>query len=504
MRIGDLLLRSSRRYPHKTAIVFGEKRISFSELNRHVNALAHGFLKLGVKKGDKVATLMHNSLEIPQTCFFLAKIGCIHVPLNYRLTSDDILYCLNDSQVSVLIYSDDFEETVAAIKPQLETVTTFVKVGKKAQKGELNWEQLFSTITYEPEVDVKPTDDMFILYTSGTTGFPKGVILSHINYLTTLIGFAWNLHVSEKDIVLNYLPMYHVGAFLHIIMPVLFGGTQIQMRSFDPEQMLKIIDREKVSWVFVIPPHLINQILAVENFGNYNVSSLRNFGFSGGLWSIENRKKTLAKFPNAQLADHYGLTEAMNVCSLNYQYILQKDPSCKGKPNYFTDARIVDENDNDVPPGEAGELIIRGMEVMKGYYNKPVETSKVLRGGWLHTGDVFKMDEEGYFYLLDRVDDMVKTGGENVYPQEVEKVILTHQGVAEVAVVGVPDEKFGQAVKAFVVRKIPATVTEEELIEFCKKNLAGYKKPRHVEFVDELPKNLIGKVLKKVLRQKGI
>jgi fatty-acyl-CoA synthase len=481
--------------------VVDDKQLSYAELNSRVNRLAHALNGLGIKTGDRVAALMFNSSEYMETVLALAKLGAVLVPLNYRLAPPELEYILNDSGARMLVYGHEFSHICEALS-QSVGVERHVCVGGEAAKPVEEYENLLTKAS-DSEPQMVPTtldDPLIIMYTSGTTGRPKGAILTHGNALFASLNVIQHVGNAEGS-VLICVPLFHVAGLTAQALPTIYRGqAAVLQRYFDPEHALQLIKREQVRAALIVPAMLLF-MSQVSSFNEYDLSSFDCLFVGGAPCPASVLRAYLDhKVPIRQ---GFGMTETSGTgIVLDTEDLERKFGSC-GKPMFHCDARIWDGNGNDTQPDEIGELMLRGPVVTKGYWNLPEQTAASFTEGWFHSGDLAKVDEEGYIYVVERKKDMLITGGENVYPAEVEEVIIGHPKVAEVGVIGVPDEKWGESVCAVVVPLPGQSLTVEEIQQFCKNKLAGYKIPKSVKFVDALPRNPAGKILKRVLREQS-
>jgi len=504
MNIGYLLYNSASKYPEKTAIISDEGRWTYRDLNERTNRLAAAMLNAGLKKGDRIAILLYNSRFFVEAYFAAVKIGLVVTPVNFRFTGREIDYVLKDAQPLLLIYGPEFEKTLRAVRDQLVSVRHFVSPQNTETPLAVDYEDFLaggkSNIAGAAS-QVSEDDPCQLMYTSGTTGKPKGATLTHRNVLWNLFNIIWAREdkTGERAIIVG--PLYHTAALNnHLTIQIALGGTSIIIRKFEPESLLKTIEREKATIVSGAPA-LYNMLLQHPKAHLYDTRSITKCTAGSDKLPMEIKKKLLKFFPNIKgVYDVYGLTEASPcITILNAADSLRKDGSV-GKILPFVDARIVDEDNDSLPPGEVGELICRGPNVMRGYHRNPQATGESLKNGWLYTGDLARMDDEGFIYIVDRKKEMIVSGGENIYPGEIEEVIRRHPSVADVAVIGIPHPTWGETVKAFVVPRQGRETNEKEVIDFCKKNLASYKKPTVVAFVAAIPRNPSGKALKRLLR----
>jgi acyl-CoA synthetase (AMP-forming)/AMP-acid ligase II len=504
MNVGYLLTNSAHKYPERLAIISEEGRWTFEEFDQRTNRLAGAMLKAGLKKGDRVAILFFNSSYFVEVYFAALKAGLIATPVNFRFVGPEIVYVLNDSQPNILFYGPQFEETIAAIRDQLATIRIFVSPYDDGPSSAIGYEEFLlkgKSITHAS--GICEDDHCQIMYTSGTTGRPKGAILTHGNVLWNLFNTVLGREDKTGEKALIVGPLYHTAALNnHFTIQVALGGTSILVRKFEPESLLRTIEKEKAT-IISGAPALYNLLLQHPNASQYDTRSITKCTAGADKLPMEIKERLIAFFPNIKgVYDVYGCTEASPcITILNAEDSLRKDMSV-GKDLPFLEARVVDHDDKFLPPGEVGELICRGPNVMEGYYGNPEGTREAIRNGWLYTGDLARVDEEGFFYIVDRKKEMIVSGGENIYPREIEETLITHPAIADVAVVGIPDPDWGESVKAFVALKEGEMISEQEVIDFCTKHLAGFKKPKRVIFISAIPRNPSGKALKRLLIEK--
>lgn len=520
------LKNNSWKYPNKPAIVFYGKRITFKELDELAGRFAAALEGSGIKKGDRVGIFLQNSPQFIISYFSALRLGAILVAMNPMCKEIELEYELNNSGTKVLVTDDQLYPVVRNIrdKTKLEKVivTSYqdylsndltlpvpasFKLEKKTYQNTHNFKDFLNA--YEPisklaEVDLE--DIALIQYTSGTTGQPKGAVINHSNIMANLIATTKLLAMTDKDINLAVLPLFHVSGMMNSMnLPLYLGNTIILIGRFDIETVLKAIERYKATMTLLIVTANL-AIIDYPEINKYDLSSLR-YTLSGGDTVPANVARRWEEITGHKLIEGYGLSETISPTHIN----LPDRPKYGsfGIPIPGTDAKVVDleTGTKELPVGEAGELIVKGPQIMKGYWNNSEATKEALRDGWLYTGDIARMDDEGYFYFVARKKDMIKCSGYSVFPAEIESIIYKHPAIKEVAVIGVPDPYRGESPKAFITFKpgYKGKVTEEEIIDWCKKNMAAYKYPRKVEFVEALPKSASGKVLKRVLgeREKG-
>ena len=505
MTHGYSVVRNSRKYPHKTAIRCGDVRRTYRELNDRSNRLARALLKLGLRKGDRIATLSFNSIELMESYLAHLKIGAITVPLSAWSMDKDILFQADSTGCKFFVFTQDFLPRVEKLCPLLPDVREWIFIGDSPPSFGHPYEDLMAGVSPDDfTIEVKEEDEAFILFTGGTTGTPKGAVLTHKSLLWNIISVTTeNQSPTPEDVVYYPMPLFHVAALSRFLASMYAGGTFIVTKEFDARKCLEIIEEEKVT-AMTGNPTIWGKLLKEMESKAYDTRSMRMYVSSQGFLhpSMQQAIETRL-FPCAQTYVTYALTEASPGVTILKPTDRPKETGSVGKPYMCTEVRIVDDEDRDMPVGEVGEIIIKGPTVMKEYYRNPEETAQTLRGGWLHTGDLGKYDEDGFLYFVDRKKDMIKTGGLNVYSKEVEEVLSRHPKIAEAVIIGVPDEKWGETIKAVVVARGGQNLTEAEVIDFCKAHLASYKKPTSVAFVDSLPKTQFGgKVLKREIRER--
>jgi fatty-acyl-CoA synthase len=497
-----LLRRAAFKFPDKEAIVSETGRWTYGRWNDNSSRRALALQGLGITKGDHVATLFLNGNEVLETYLGLMKLGAVVVPLNVRLSAGELAYIVNHSDASALIFSTEFKKLVAPLRQNCPSVKHWVISGEKALGDMVGFDDLLpDSPCQDPEVEVAERDLASILYTAGTTGKPKGVLLSHRNCIWAAASAASDVDYKPEYKVALVFPLYHAAAFGIFATNLYLGCTNVTMKQFDPAKVMELVQRERLNRI-VFPPTVWNFILQLPDIGSYDTSSVRSLGSGAETMPLQTKERLLKLFPNAGLGETYGMTETIaTISTLKPSDVLRKLSSV-GKPFVNIELRIAGDGEKDVPQGEVGEILARGPNVMEGYYKDPSATDEALRGGWLHTGDLGKLDEEGFLTIVDRKKDMIISGGENIYPKEIEEVLYTHPKILEAAVIGLPDPVWGEKVHAVVAPKPGQQLTEEEVANYCKSRIASFKKPKSVEFVDRLPRSPAGKVLKMVLREK--
>ncbi|NQU08676.1 MAG: fatty acid--CoA ligase [Candidatus Abyssubacteria bacterium] len=507
MLLGDLVRRNGKLFPDNTAAIFEGRRFTWREFDERVNRLANALIGLGIKREDHVAILAKNCNEYLEMYFACARNGSICTALNYRLSSREMHYVIDNSEAKVVIVSDEFLDTLEDIRPDLKMAEHYIVIGQTPE-GMKSYDDLISEASPEPPGIERHEDDVVLqMYTSGTTGLPKGAMLTHRSLLTIATGCSFGMQFQAGDCILMVAPLYHMAAGMTSLATILQAGPILLHRDFNPVAILDDMEGGEVTTVLLIPV-MLNFLLQMPDIEKRDFSNIRAIVYGASPMPVEVLRKGMEIF-QCDFVQGYGQTESSAVLSiLNAEdHVLDGTPEqlkrlgSAGREVFGTEVRVIDENGNDVKPGQIGEVIGRGENVMKGYWKMPEATAEAIRDGWLYTGDLATVDEDGYIYILDRMKDMIISGGENVYSREVEEVLYEHPAIAEAAVIGVPDEQWGETVKAIVVLKEGQEASAEEIIDFSRERLAGFKRPRSVDLVDSLPRNLSGKVLKKILRE---
>jgi acyl-CoA synthetase (AMP-forming)/AMP-acid ligase II len=504
--IDDIPAKHARLDPERECLVCEAQRFTWRELNARVDRLANGLRGLGIEPGEHVAILAQNSHRYVEFYYAAARAGIVAVPLNWRLSVEELGYIVEHSESVALVTDQALQETavtLGSLAPRLRH--TILLDGSDPQMTD--YEQLLNESSARPHQQPRDENAMCVLmYTGGTTGRPKGVMLSHRNLLTAVVGCILSGGVLPSDSTLMILPLFHIALWpvlaLHYV-----GGRAVITARFDLAHVLDTIQRERITHVNVVPT-IIAFLLSFRDLDRYDLSSLRLLTYAGAPIPFELLMRMKERFPALDLAQGYGLTEASSIVSLlDAEVHRHADTEAQrrrlrsaGREALTTAVRIVDERDREVPRGAVGEISARGANVMLGYWKNPQLTAATLRDGWLHTGDIGFQDADGFIHIIDRKNDMIITGGENVYPREVEDVIYKHPAVLECAVVGLPDAVWGEAITAVVALKPNQTATADEIVALCAEHLAGYKKPRSVDFVDSLPKTSIGKIARREVR----
>ena len=514
MNTTDFLSIAAAICPDKNAIVFEGKRYTFSQLNERVSRLANGLSKLGVKKGDRVALLQVNCNQCVETYFAVAKIGAIYVPLNFRVKDNELIYMLNTAEANTIFAGERYIKLVESIRPGLTSMQNFISIDSQGE-AMLNYEDLISSSPADEVVtEIDDNDTTILMYTAGTTGFPKGVMLPHSSFSIYVLE---NVTPADPDTLernILTVPLYHVAG-IQAMMAAIYGGrTLVMERQFDPKGWMELVENEKANRAMMVPT-MLKQLLDHPDFGKHDLSSLKVITYGAAPMPLEVIKRALEIFPGVSFINAFGQTEtASTITTLSpADHVLsgseeEREKKLKrlasiGKPMSDVEMRVIDEDGKALSVGEIGEIEARGPRVMSGYWKDEEKTDKTIdKDGWVHTGDMGYRDEDGYYFLAGRATDMIIRAGENISPEEVEGVIHAHPKVNECAVIGVPDDEWGEVPVCVVVLKKGEKAEPEELIEYCRAELASYKRPRSVIFLDELPRNPMGKVLKRELRER--
>ena len=506
MNLGQNLKMNAKKYPRTVALKDAARSLTYPELNSRVNRLSHSLLSLGLKKGDKVAVLLENSIEIIEIYLATAKTGLVIVPINFRLVAKDIEYIVNNSDAKAFIVHDEFTVTVDPIKAELKNIPAenYVAVGER-KKGYREYEEFISgSRDTEPDARVEARDTWILIYTSGTTGKPKGVLRSHEAQFSFYLINGIDFGFTEHDICMNVMPLCHINSTFFTFTFLYLGGSVYvhPARSFRAEEILEIVEREKITFISLIPTHY-NLILNVSPEGKkFNRSSITKLLCSSAPVRKDVKLAIMEFFPGVQLFEAYGSTEAGIVTVLKPIDQLRKLGSI-GYESLGTDfVKIIDENGNEPGTGGVGELFSRGPMLFDGYYKLPEKTAQSHRGDWFSAGDMARRDEDGFYEIVDRKDNMIITGGEHAYPSEVEQAVGSHPAVFDAAVIGLPDAKWGEKVTAIVIKK--GEVTKQEIVDHCRDKLAAFKIPKEVFFIsqDEMPRTATGKILHRILRER--
>lgn len=506
--LGDVLRETARLWPEKIAFeMLDGKSVTFDEINQRVNALNNAISDFGVKKGARIAVLSKNRTEYVES-YGLSKSGYIVVPLNWRLTAGELIKLIDHSMPEVLIVDEHHRELIDSIRNQLATVRHYILIGGGAKDWYAYEDLLDSAANTEPVVAAEPDDVLCLIYTSGTTGAPKGVAMSHAGVVGNCITAGRELELTEADVTMGVMPLFHAGGmWYHLFPSYACGTTSLLLSEFDPGKILQELERRRVTNVHLAPT-MVSAILAHPSASSADLSSVRVLFYAASSMPAEVLRRAMRTFPHCGFVQGYGSTEAGVVTILsagdhrraiqdgNDQLLL----SC-GRPYPHRQVRLMNDQGREVSVGQVGEVEVYSPDLMKGYWRDDESTKKVLTDGWLKTGDMGSVDEDGFIYIVDRKNDLVITGGENVFPTEVESQLYLDEDVQEAAVFGIPDPVWVEKVVAAVVLRSDSSLTGDELIKRLRARLAAYKCPKEIFVVDQLPKNAVGKVLRKELRK---
>ena len=508
---GKILDKACKKYKKNVAFKIGGKEFTYEEFWLAVNRLANGFLSLGLEKGDRIVLMTTNCIEYIYADFAAAKVGLVKVPLNVMLALKDVDYRIKDSEAKAVILDEFFYNKVGLFFKKYDFVKNFIYITQKEEilpEGVISYYELLkNSPSTNPEVEIDQEDLIAIMYTGGTTGVPKGVMHTHKSYLSIVYSQLVEDDICEDEVMLLTAPLPHATGFM--ILPCLLrGGKVIVTNGFDPEEVFRLIQEEKVTRTFMVPT-MIYTTLDHPKRKSYDLSSLRTVLYAAAPISprrLEEAMKEMGPIFMQGYAQMEVAVQTSNLTKKQHIEAIEKNKkerlrSC-GMPIIMSQVKIVDDDNNEVGIGVVGELITKGPHVMKGYWRKEEETKRSIIDGWLHTGDLGYVDEDGYIYLVDRKHDMIISGGMNVYSAEVEDVLSQHPAVAEVIVIGIPDEKWGELVLGIVVQAPGKEVSEAELLDYCRDKLAAYKRPKRIEFYESIPKTAYGKYDKKAVRRK--
>jgi acyl-CoA synthetase (AMP-forming)/AMP-acid ligase II len=501
--LGEILARNARRRPDKVALVFEDRTLTFAELDARVNRLANALASRGIGHGDKVAVVMFNRLEMVESYFACQKLGACPVPVNFRLATAELAYVLENSESVVAITDSDLVTGVMEATQGLDSVRLVISTGPADRIGAAEeYEHLLAeSVETVPDVLVDEADIAFLMYTSGTTGLPKGAMLTHQNLVMNTLNWVTEMEATGDDVWLSGLPLFHIGGVNGILPFIYLGGTSVVTPStnFDPSESLRLLEKHKATMCYFVPTQW-QQICSLPEVAAVDTSLLRRALWGASQAPPSTLELLTSTFPSVGIVNAFGQTEmSSNTCFLKADDAVRKMGSV-GLPAVNVEVRIVDPEGKEVPPGQVGEIVYRGPTVMAGYFNNDKATAQAFVGGWFHSGDLVRQDDEGFIYVVDRIKDMIISGGENIYPAEVERVFEEHPDVAEVAVIGVPHPRWVETPVAIVVTRSSERPEPDDVLEFIKGRLASYKKPSSVIYVDALPRNASGKILKRELR----
>jgi long-chain acyl-CoA synthetase len=502
--VAELIRWRAALNPDRVALVHEGRETSYRQLDRAASRVANALIAAGVGPGDRVCVLDKGHDHFFEVIFGIAKAGAVFTPVNWRLAPPEISYVINDARAAIVFTGSDFNDALAAAEKDLKEVRSVVRFGDGPAAWHAYEAWRDAAPDTDPRLDVRESETAWQLYTSGTTGHPKGAELTHKNLFSVLsVGVLGFGGLSAGEIGMVCMPLYHIGGAGFALCLIYTGMSLVVVRDFNPAEILRLLEERRVNHTFFVPA-MLNFLLLDPSAATRDFGSLRTIVYGASPIPEELLRTSMERF-GCSFVQAYGLTETTGaICLLSADDHVAGGRllrSC-GRPVFGCNIRVVDAEGRDLPPGEVGEIAIRGDAVMKGYWNLPDATERAIRDGWFYSGDAGYFDEHGYLFIHDRVKDMIVSGGENVYPAEVESVLYSHPAVADAAVIGAPDERWGEAVKAVVVLKPGQTASERDVIEHCRGKIAGYKIPKSVDFVDVLPRNPTGKILKRVLRER--
>ncbi len=507
---GDLLTRNARKYRNEIGLIDGPHRFTWNQLNCRANQFAHALRAAGIRQGEIISLYARNCHEYVEVIFGAAKVGIAVATVNYRLVEREVGHILEDCSATALVFGADYAPVVDAVRRQRPQLRRLISIGASPLSSAEEYEKfLADQPTHEPapERPIAEEDPMVIIYTSGTTGLPKGGVWWHKGTIVNSFTFAHAIGIRYGMKLILPAPLYATAGASMILAAVFVGATGVLV-NFEARRVLELIQQERADYINLVPA-TINFCLNVPEFRDYTLTSLKTILYAGSVMPVPVLRRALKEF-SCNFRQVFGMTETCSAGTVlePWEHVLEgaekwtrRLASC-GREYPNVKARVVNEHDEDVSPnGEVGELIIYSEGNIRGYLNRPEASAKTIRDGWVYTGDCGWIDEDGYVYITDRKSDMIVSGALNIYPAEIESILAEHPAILESAIIGVPDEKWGETVKAIVVLRPGKKATAEEIIAFCKSQLASFKKPRSVEFVESLPRNLSGKILKRVLRE---
>jgi acyl-CoA synthetase (AMP-forming)/AMP-acid ligase II len=505
MLLGDIIGLNAQRSPNRVALVAGDDERTFGQLNDRRLRLANALLSVA-SPGDRVAVLAENVPEYVECYYGVPTAGMALTFLNYRLNPKEWAWILNDAEARVLVVEAKYHDMIESQLPDIPSIETVIVVGDNL-KGLVDYEDFLGAgQARQPSVAVDEEDTAWLIYTSGTTGFPKGAMLTHRGLVAAALESVIEYQPAPDERALLAFPLCHVAGY-SVTVNLIRGGLVVLMRAYEPELWMRMVDAYGITSA-ALAPTMVNFLLQHPKIGSYRLDSLTGLPYGAAAMPVEVLKAAMDRF-GPIVYSGFGMTElggnVLNHPRAAHERALKGEEhllAACGQPMCLADVKVVDDDQKECPPGVVGELVVRGEQVLKGYFRNEDGTASAFTGGWFHSGDMARRDDEGFFYIVDRKKDMIVTGGENVYSREVEEVIYTHPAVSEVAVIGLPDPTWGENVAAVVVLRAGASATEADILATCRDRLAGFKKPKQVFFTDEIPKNVSGKILKRELRER--
>ncbi|MBI4331246.1 MAG: long-chain-fatty-acid--CoA ligase [Chloroflexi bacterium] len=514
MNTVDFLNIAAAVVPDRPAVIFEGKKFTFADVAERSNRLAGAMMKLGIQRGSRVAILQVNTNQFVEAYFAAAKIGAIFVPLNFRAKEDELTYMINYAEADLIFCGDRYADMVMKMKPSLKTVKHYVSLDVKRPDMLFYNDLLAQGSPEEVCTEINDNDTTILMFTAGTTGRPKGVPQTHNSFGVYALQNVEPVSPDVAEVNILTVPLYHVAGIQAMLAATYGGRTIAMMRQFETKEWMETVQREKANRAMLVPT-MLKWIIDSPDFNKYDLSSLKVITYGAASMPFEVIKKAIEVLPGVRFINAFGQTETSStITTLGPEdHVIEGTPeerekklrrlqSSIGRPMSDVEMRVIGENGSPLPPGEVGEIVARGPRIMSGYWKDAEKTAKAFtRDGWLRTNDMGWMDEDGYFYLAGRGDDMIIRGGENISPEEVENVIYAHPKIEECAVIGIPDTEWGQQICAVVVTKKGEDCAPEEVMEFCKAKIASFKRPAYVVFCDVLPRNPMGKILKKQLRE---
>lgn len=512
MNLSDMLAKNAWMYPGETALIELaprknlRKEITWRQFDERVNRIANALEERGVKKGDKVLHLLRNSINWLEAYFGIIRTGAWAVPLNFRFGTADIKYCAEIAEARVMILAEEFIERVEPIRSQLPTIKSYILAGQKLPEGMEEFENVIAKSPPKPmEVELKEEDGCGLYFTSGTTGAPKPILLTHRNMEAAAVTEQAHHYQTRDDNFILIPPLYHCGAKMHWFGSLLVAGRATLLTEVSPQYVFDAVDKERGTIVWLLVPWVHDILVAMDRGElkkeNYDLSCWRLMHIGAQPVPSNLVKRWKEYFPDMRYDTNYGLSEASGPGCVHLGIENEHKVGAIGKAGFGWKTRIIDDKGKNVPRGKVGELLVKGAAVMKEYYNNPEKTAETIKDGWLYTGDLVREDKDGFIYIVDRKKDVIISGGENIYPVEIEDIIRNYPKVYDVGVIGLPDERLVEVVAAIIKAKPGETITRMEINEFCEQKLLKYKRPRRIIF-DDVPRNPTGKILKAKMREK--
>jgi acyl-CoA synthetase (AMP-forming)/AMP-acid ligase II len=512
MNISEMVVRNRRMYPNDTALIELRpsqglrKEVTWKEFDERVNRVANALIDRGISKGDKVIHWMMNSINWLEAYFGIIRMGAWAVPLNFRFSGQDFKYCADIAEGKLMILSEHFIDRVQEVRSQLPTIKNYIVVSESIPEGMEDFEQVVKNTSPQPvEAGIRDDDEGGLYFTSGTTGAPKPILLTHKNMECSAITENRHHYQNHDDNFIIIPPLYHTGAKMHWFGNLIVGARAVLLTEFNPKNLFDAVHKERGTIVWLLVPWVQDILVALDK------GELKKEDYDLSCWRLMHTgaqpippsliKHWKKYFPDMQYASNYGLSETAGPGCVHLNIEDSDKLEATGKAGFNWETRIVNDKSEDLPRGQVGELLVKGNGVMKEYYKNPEKTAETLEDGWLHTGDMARQDDDGFIYLVDRKKDLVISGGENIFPVEVEEVLRRHEKIYDAGVIGIRDERLGEIVVAVIDPKPGETLTEEDVNQFCEQNLPRYKRPRRIIF-DQVPRNPTGKIEKPKLREK--